>query len=146
MRANVYFFWFISAYAFLADVVYTIWNLFFAGTTNGGGGGRVEPIGTVCLLLTAVMALFIGFYVNRSRLGQGGVLPEDRPDASIDDGDPELGFFSPYSWWPILLAASAALGFLGFVIGIWVAFIGGAIAIVALVGWVYEYYRGFFAR
>jgi hypothetical protein len=145
MRANVNIFWILTGYALIADIAYTIWNL-LSGTTNGGAGGRVEWVGTVGLLLVAVMAAFIAFYLNRSRNAQGGVLPEDRPDASIDDGDPELGFFSPWSWWPITLATAAALGFLGLVIGIWVFFIAIALFVVAIVGWVYEYYRGLFAR
>ena len=35
--------------------------------------------------------------------------PEDYDDAEISDGAGELGFFSPGSFWPILLAAAAAL-------------------------------------
>jgi len=36
--------------------------------------------------------------------------------------------------------------FLGLAVGLWIAAIGAAIAVVALVGWVYEYYRGYFVR
>jgi Cytochrome c oxidase subunit IV len=144
MRVNINLFWVLAGYALLADVAYTVWNL-LSGTTNAGGGG-IEWVGTIGLLLVGVMAVFIAFYLDRSRRAQGGLLPEDRLDASIDDGDPELGFFSPWSWWPIILAASAALGFLGLVVGIWVVFIAVGLFIVAIVGWVYEYYRGLFAR
>jgi hypothetical protein len=35
---------------------------------------------------------------------------------------------------------------LGVAAGAWIAFIGGGILVVSLVGWVYEYYRGYFAR
>jgi hypothetical protein len=35
--------------------------------------------------------------------------PEDDPDAEVSDGAGELGFFSPGSYWPIGLAAAAAL-------------------------------------
>ena len=108
--------------------------------------GRVEWVGSIALGLVAVLALFIGFYLNRSFRAQGGPLSEDRLDAAIDDGDPELGHFSPWSWWPIILAGSATLGFLGFAVGTWIAFIAFALFIVAIVGWVYEYYRGYFAH
>ena len=74
------------------------------------------------------------------------VLPESRQDAEIDDGDPEIGYFSPWSWWPITLAFGAALVFLGLAVGIWVSFIGAPIAFLAIVGWYYEHYRGNFAR
>ena len=96
--------------------------------------------------LAAVLSGFIAFYVGRVRAAQGGELPEDRLDANIDDGDAELGFFSPWSWWPIVLAGAAALTFLGLAVGTWISFIGVPLGVIALVGWVYEYYRGNFAR
>lgn len=139
MRANQVIFAILSMFFGLLAVVYALWAMVTYG-------GEVEWVGTVGLSLVSVMALFIGFYLNRSFRAQGGDLPEDRLDASIDDGDPELGFYSPYSWWPLVLAVSAALGFLGIAVGVWISFIGAAIFIVAIVGWVYEYYRGFFAR
>jgi hypothetical protein len=44
------------------------------------------------------------------------------------------------------LALGAAIFFLGFAVGIWLCFIGAPIAIIAIIGWYYEYYRGYFAR
>jgi Cytochrome c oxidase subunit IV len=139
MRANQVIFAILSIFFGLLAFVYAGWAFITYG-------GHVEWVGTVGLSLVSVMALLIGFYLNRSFRAQGGDLPEDRLDASIDDGDPELGFYSPYSWWPIVLATAAALGFLGIAVGVWISIIGGAIFIVAIIGWVYEYYRGFFAR
>ena len=89
---------------------------------------------------------FIAFYLGRVHKAQGAELPEDRIDANNDDGDAELGFFSPWSWWPIILACGAALGFHGLAVGFWITFIAIPVVIIALVGWVYEYYRGNFAR
>jgi hypothetical protein len=31
-------------------------------------------------------------------------------------------------------------------VGFWICFIAGALTLVAIVGWVFEYYRGYFAR
>jgi hypothetical protein len=45
-----------------------------------------------------------------------------------------------------MLGLSVAIGALGIAVGWWIVPIGGALAIVSLVGWVYEYYRGYFAR
>lgn len=140
MRANAILFWILSIFFVLSSVVYTLWNLLDEFHRN------VEWVGTVGMLLAAILSAFIAFYVGRSHASQGGELPEDRLDANIDDGDAEQGHFSPWSWWPIALAASAALTFLGIAIGPWVAFIGAGIFIVSIVGWVYEYYRGYFAR
>ncbi|NKF33177.1 cytochrome c oxidase subunit 4, partial [Pseudomonas sp. BGM005] len=66
--------------------------------------------------------------------------------SDIDDGDPELGDFSPWSWWPLVLAGSAAVFVVGLAVGHFLLPIGLAIFVIAIVGWVYEYYRGNFAR
>ena len=71
------------------------------------------------MLLAAILSAFIAFYVGRSHAAQGGELPEDRLDANIDDGDPELGHFSPWSWWPVSLAFGAGLVILGLAVGFW---------------------------
>ncbi len=46
----------------------------------------------------AVLAAFIAFFLTRAYRAQGGELPEDREDANFEDGDAEVGFFSPWSW------------------------------------------------
>ncbi len=140
MRANVIMFWILAAFFGLAAVVYGVWSAL--DEVDPG----MEWAGTVALSLTTVLSAFIAFYLGRVHRAQGAELPEDRLDANIDDGDAELGFFSPWSWWPIILATGAALGFLGLAIGFWITFLAVPLVIIALVGWVYEYYRGNFAR
>jgi disulfide bond formation protein DsbB len=140
MRANVILFWILAAFFGLSAAVYAFWT--WIDTYDPG----MEPAGTVALTLTTVLAAFIAFYLGRVHSAQGAELPEDRIDANIDDGDAELGFFSPWSWWPIMLAVAAALAFLGLAIGFWLAFIAVPLFVISIVGWVYEYYRGNFAR
>ena len=139
MRANLAIFALLSMFFGLLATVYGLWGWIVYD-------GKIEWVGTVGLSLVSVMSVFIGFYLARSYRSQGGELPEDRSDASIDDGDPELGHFSPWSWWPLILAISATLGFLGFAVGLWIAAIGVAVFVIAIAGWVYEYYRGYFAH
>jgi len=140
MRANVILFWILAAFFALAAGIYIFW------TTIDEREPGVEWVGLVALSLCAVLSAFIAFYLGRVHREQGAELPEDRLDANIDDGDAELGFFSPWSWWPIMLAGSAALLFTGLAVGFWISFIAVPLGIVSLVGWVYEYYRGNFAR
>ncbi len=45
-----------------------------------------------------------------------------------------------------MLAFSAALGILGLAVGTWLMPIGIGVFLIAIVGWVFEYYRGHFAR
>jgi uncharacterized membrane protein YccF (DUF307 family) len=72
-------------------------------------------------------------------------MPEDA-DTDVDDADPEMGQFSPWSWWPFVIGLSLFLVFLGLAVGIWVTIIGVPLALVAIVGWTYEYYRGNFGH
>jgi len=81
MRANAILFWILSAFFVLSAVVYTLWNLLDEFHRN------VEWVGTVGMLLAAVLSAFIAFYVGRSHASQGGELPEDRLDANIDQAD-----------------------------------------------------------
>ncbi len=140
MGTNAKLFWILSGFFFFAAALYTGWSLISPDHRS------VEWVGTIAIALSGVLAVLIAFYLARVHKSQGGELPEDRLDANIDDGDAEQGHFSPWSWWPIILAASAALTVLGLAIGPWISFIGAAILVVAIVGWVYEYYRGYFAR
>jgi len=150
MGANNKLFWILAGYFALLAVVYTIWSLFFNdqnfATTASPTGAGVEWAGTVALTLSAVASALIAFYIGRTHRAQGGELPEDRVDANVDDGDAEQGFYSPWSWWPVSLAGSLAVLFLGLAIGPWLAAYAVPLVLIALTGWVYEYYRGYFAR
>ncbi|MFJ6002306.1 cytochrome c oxidase subunit 4 [Arthrobacter sp. NPDC092385] len=100
-----------------------------------------EWVGFLGILLVGGLAGMIGFYLafTGKRVGER---PEDRLDAEIHEGSGEQGHFSPWSWWPLVLGLSAATGFLGIAIGFWIMYIGMGLAVIALVGWVFEYSRG----
>ncbi|MBH0115368.1 cytochrome c oxidase subunit 4 [Salinibacterium sp. NG253] len=140
MNANVKLYWILTVFFLFLSGLYTTWSLLDANHQ------RVEWVGTITLLLSGLLFLLIGFYLSKVHSAQGGELAEDRLDANIEDGEAEQGHYSPWSWWPIVLAGAASLVFLGVAIGPWIAFIGGGILVVSLVGWTYEYYRGYFAR
>lgn len=143
MKTNAILFWIISIFFFLAAIAYTIWRIVDVDQFLVPGP---EWVGSPALALVGVLFAFVGFWLTKNYRSQGGELPEDRSDANIDDGDPELGHFSPWSWWPLALGSSAALVFLGLAVGFWISFIGVAVALVAIVGWTFEYYRGYFGR
>ncbi|MGC5169688.1 cytochrome c oxidase subunit 4 [Micromonospora sp. DT81.3] len=144
MRSNTNLWWLLAGFFGLVGAVYTVWNILVqpeAPLVN-----QIEWVGTVALFFAALMAVLVAFYLGRVHKAQGGELPEDNLTADIDDGDPELGEFSPWSWWPIVLAFAAGVAMTGLAVGTWLLPIGFAIFLVAIVGWVYEYYRGYFAR
>jgi hypothetical protein len=146
MGTNARLFWILAGFFFAADIAYILWSLLVSARPAASAPPEVEWVGAVAIGLTGALSALIGFYLWRVHKGQRGELPEDRLDANIDDGDAEQGHFSPWSWWPIVLATAAALTFLGIAIGPWISFIGVSIFLIAIVGWVYEYYRGYFAR
>ena len=139
MRANSILFWIIAAFFFVTAGGYSFWSWIYYN-------GHIEWVGSVALTLSCVLGVFLAFFLGRTARGFGGILPEDRLDANVDDADPEMGHFSPWSWWPFVLGCAVAIIALGLAVGVWISFIGIPILLVALAGWVYEYYRGNFAR
>jgi hypothetical protein len=138
MRTNINVMWVLTAYFAILAAVYTVWALI--------DSNEVEWVGTIAIGLSAGLSGLIGYYLRLAKKNQGGELPEDRLDAEIDDGDPELGHYSPWSWWPVTMAFGLGIVFLGISVGFWVAMYAVPLVLVALVGWVYEHYRGNFAR
>lgn len=138
MRVNSVLFWILTVFFVLIAALYGFWTVLDTG--------HLEWVGTIAIALSGILSGFIAFYLDRVHAAQGGELPEDLLDSNIDDGDAELGFFSPWSWWPIMLGGSLALFMLGLAVGFWISFISVGILLISLVGWVYEYYRGLFAR
>jgi len=140
MKSNIVMFGIITAYFLIVTGVYVTWNLVVHQ--------RLEWAGSIALLLSGALCAFIASYLALAYKKQGGELVSDVHEADIDDGDPEMGEFSPWSWWPISLAFAVALVVLGLCIGqgFWLSFLAIPLVPVAVVGWIYEYYRGHFAR
>jgi hypothetical protein len=146
VKANANLFLILAIFFGLADVAYIVWSIIDPVHTAKAWYDGIEWVGAVGIALSGILSALISFYLNLVHRNQGGELPEDRVEAEIDDGDAEQGFFSPWSWWPIMLALSASLVFSGLAVGVWISFIGGSLLIVSVIGWQYEYYRGHFAR
>ena len=89
-------------------------------------------------LLVAMITLYLGFHAAKM-----DPRPEDRKEAEIADGAGELGFFPPYSWWPLWCGGALAVCVYGIAIHAWWLFIIGVfLGALALSGLVFEYYRG----
>lgn len=104
-----------------------------------------DEIGTTALVMTGGLAFLVAFYVLYTNKRLDG-LPEDRANADIDEADPEYGFYSPHSWWPLPVGFAAMLIALGFIFAAWLVVLGVMVMMVAVIGWLFEYYRGAFAR
>ena len=99
-----------------------------------------EPVGIAGLFLTGGLTLIVGTYfrfVSR-RLEER---PEDNPEAEVSDGAGDVGFFSPGSYWPLAVAACAALvGISLAFFYIWALVIAGIMLLMAIGGLVFEYH------
>src|SRR5919107_2227453 len=101
-----------------------------------------DVTGTSALTMTALLALLVTFYLG-FHASKMEPRPEDRLDAEIADGAGELGFFPPYSWWPLWCGLTLATVVYGLAYGAWwLLVIGVALGAVALSGLIFEYYRG----
>ncbi|MCW2580938.1 MAG: integral rane protein [Blastococcus sp.] len=128
MKVEALIFNIIAAFCVIAAAVYGFWSR--------------EPIGTTALVLSAGLTGLIGgfFWFVSRRID---ARPEDRKDAEIADGAGELGFFSPGSYWPVGLAASA--GLMGLALAFfysWLILIAGAALLITIGGLLFEYYVG----
>lgn len=111
-----------------AGLVYGFWS-------------RWEPVGVAGLFLVSGLMAMIGAYLAllARRID---ARPEDDPYADVEQGAGDQGVFSPWSWWPLVLAAGAAISFASLAIGWWLMAIGAAVGLIGLVGWVFEFSRG----
>ena len=127
---------FVICTVFLVFVTPAYWIITDRGDTGADWTGTSAL--TMTTLLTGMVALYLGFHARRM-----DPRPEDRKDAEIADGAGELGFFPPYSWWPLWCGATLAVIVFGVAHGAWwLVIIGGVLGAVALSGLVFEYYRG----
>ncbi len=132
MKIETRLFVYMAPFFVVVAVIYGFWSSW-------------EPVGTACLLLVGALAAMIGAYLAMTA-ARIDARPEDDPHGEIEQGAGDQGVYSPWSWWPLVLAGTAAICFLGLAVGWWVFYIGGALAVIGLVGWVFEYSRGVHAH
>src|SRR3954471_18394765 len=123
--------------------IFGICTLFFLLVTPAYWFIAGDPTGTSALTMTTLLAMLVTFYLgfHATRMTEGR--PEDRYDAEISEGAGELGFFPPYSWWPLWCACCLASMVFGVAMAAWwLVIIGAVLGAVALSGWIFEYYRG----
>lgn len=132
MKTNVVLFNVLTAFFFISAAVYGYWSYI--------SYGEIEVIGFSAIGMLVFLTGFIGFYLAKSAKSFTG--PEDLPDANIEDGEAEMGFFAPWSWWPLMLGLGAAVCFTSLAVGWWLFAIGLPLSFLALIGFVFEHSRG----
>jgi hypothetical protein len=135
MHIEARLFEFLTAFFALVTVVYAVLTALYA---NGG----IEWAGTTALVLTTGLTLLTGTFF-RFVARRLDTRPEDYEDAEISDGAGELGFYSPGSWWPLLIALSASVTAVGVALWLpWLLATGAVFVIATAAGLVFEYYTG----
>ena len=128
MKAEAWIFGIATAFFVLVSPAYWFLTYDWTGTSAL----------TMTTLLSAMVTLYLGFHASKM-----DPRPEDRKDADIAEGAGELGFFPPYSWWPLWCGLTLAVMVYAVALGLWWLFIiGTALGALALSGLVFEYYRG----
>jgi hypothetical protein len=121
---------------FLVLVTPAYWLVTDASDRGGDWTGTSALVMTG--LLTLMVTLYLGFHAKKM-----DPRPEDRKDGEIADGAGELGFFPPYSWWPLWCGLTLAVIVFGMAVSAWwMVIIGFALGTLATAGLVFEYYRG----
>lgn len=117
----------VAAFFALVGVVYWFWGY--------------EQGGTMMLIGTTLLGLLPGtYYFWWSRRMKPR--PEDRTDASIEDGAGVIGAFPSSSIWPFVLGMGLFLVVISIVFGVWLLAPGLALVISAAVGVTVESRRG----
>jgi hypothetical protein len=100
-----------------------------------------EPAGSAALFLTGGLSLIVGTYFRFVARRLEAPRPEDNPSGEVSDGAGDVGFFSPGSYWPVMLASAVALtgislAFMYF----WAVAISAILIVMAVGGLLFEYH------
>ncbi len=135
MRIEARLFELLTGFFVVISIAYGVLTAVFAR-------GGLEWAGTTAFVLSAGLSLIIGTFF-RFVARRLDTRPEDYDDADIADGAGELGFFSPHSWWPIMIALAFSTAAVGAALWLpWLIFAGIVFVLAAVCGFVFEYYIG----
>ena len=135
MHIEARLFEFVAGFFLVVATLYAVLTALFAT-------GGEEWAGTTALALTGGLALIVATFF-RFVARRIDTRPEDYEGAEISDGAGELGFFSPHSWWPILVALSGAVTAVGIALWLpWLITAGVTFILASVAGLVFEYYVG----
>lgn len=129
MKIEIKLFLFLAPFFVLVGVLYGLFT------------GFEEPVGYLGIPLVGALVAMVGAYLalTARRIDPR---PEDDEEGEIEQGAGDQGVYSPWSWWPLVIAGAAAVAFLGLAVGWWVLYIGFILGVIGLVGWVFEFSRG----
>jgi hypothetical protein len=139
VKTNVFLFLGLALFFLVFSVIYPTW-VFISGRP-------VEWVGSLGIPLTMIMFILLGGFLYLSLRRQGrGLLPEDNDVADIDDGDTDMGYYLPWSWWPFFAGAAGGILMLAMSVGIWLALFSLGLVLISFIGWFFEPFRNQYRR
>ena len=100
-----------------------------------------EAVGAVGIpLVGGLVGMIGGYFALLAR--RIDARPEDDELGEIEQGAGNQGTFSPWSWWPLVVAAGASVAFLALAVGWWLLIPAVVLSVIGLVGWMFEFSRG----
>lgn len=129
MRATIKVLWVLTAFCFIVGLVY--------GYVTGFG----ELAGFPALLAVGLMSLFLAVYLTLTLRSAKATLPEDDLRGEISDSSGDYGHFSAWSWWPLLMGFGCMILVLGLAIDWWIVGLSVPIAMLGVLGLVFEHSR-----
>lgn len=135
MKSNVLLYFGLAVFFLIFAFIYPTWVFI--------DGRQIEWVGSITIALTFIMFMLLGSFLWLNlRRQAGGVLPEDNNDVDVDDGDTDMGYYLPWSWWPFFAGAAGGVAMLSMSIGIWLALFSLGLVVITFIGWFFEPFRG----
>ncbi|MCU1657646.1 MAG: cytochrome-c oxidase [Pseudonocardiales bacterium] len=134
MKTEARLFLGVAVFCWLAAIGYAFWTKH--------DQHHIEVAGFAALILSGGLLGISGsfFWFVSRRID---ARPEDRGDAEIAEAAGDFGFFSPGSYWPIGIAAAAAVTGFGLAFfQMWLVIIGVIAILFTVGGLLFEYYIG----
>lgn len=128
----------VGAFFSMTDIVYWFWGYHYLAGNHVTGpeqSGTAMLIGTV--LLGFVPGAYYFWWSRRMR-----PRPEDRSDATIEDGSGVIGSFPSSSIWPFVLGMGCFGIALSAVFGMWLIIPAFSLVVSAAIGYTAESRRG----
>ncbi|MGW2181938.1 aa3-type cytochrome oxidase subunit IV [Streptomyces sp. NPDC001732] len=97
-----------------------------------------EPVGVAVLTVSFLMSALIAFFCGTNHRRKGA-RPEDRPESEIRERSGPMGFFPPYSIFPVVVAVGAALIGLGVVYALFLFLLGLGITLAGVLGMTFQF-------
>ena len=138
MKGEARIFLGVTAFAWLAAIIYGIWT----SVPNSYTHGHIEWVGVTAFVLSGGLCFICGsfFWFVSRRIDPR---PEARADGEIAEAAGELGFFSPGSYWPIGIAGAATVTGVGLaLVQVWLVLVGVVLVLFTVSGLLFEYYLG----